>query len=93
MCLRCPLRAWNLDTSFRLVLVSDLYRLQKFTFDLDDVGARVYGVETRVYGSLVILVLAHGPNPSFFLFGGILLNKGLDLSVKCVTRSILIKGV
>ena len=43
------------------------------------VGASVYGVGASVYGSLVILVSALGPNPSFFLFWGILLNRGLDL--------------
>ena len=42
-------------------------------------GASVYGVGASVYGSLVILVSALGPNPSFFLFWGILLNRGLDL--------------
>ena len=41
-------------------------------------GASVYGVGASVYGSLVILVSALGPNPSFF-FWGILLNRGLDL--------------
>ena len=33
-------------------------------------GASVYGVGASVYGSLVILVSALGPNPSFFLFLG-----------------------
>ena len=43
------------------------------------VGASVCGVGASVYGTLVILVSALGPNPSFFLFWGILLNRGLDL--------------
>ena len=33
-------------------------------------GARVYAAGARVYASLVILVSALGPNPSFFLFWG-----------------------
>ena len=45
------------------------------------VGARVYGVGARVYGSLVILVSNLAPNPSFFLFGGILQNRGLNLDL------------
>ena len=40
------------------------------------VGARVYGVGARVYGSLVILVSALGPNPSFFLFWGTFIQLG-----------------
>ena len=33
-------------------------------------GARVYAAGARVYASLVIIVSAQGPNPSFFLFWG-----------------------
>ena len=44
-------------------------------------GARVYGVGARVYGSLVILVSALGPNPSFFLFLGNFTQQGLGLGL------------